>query len=297
MPPEGVPKCAHGDILRFEEILRFVRAVKARVGLRKVHLTGGEPLVRPGVAELVAMLAAEGVGDLALTTNGQDLAAMAGGLKRAGLHRANVSLDSLDERTFASVTHGGELGGVLEGIEAARREGLEPVKLNTLVLRGYNEAAVARMARWAIEHGCTIRFLELMPIGCAKAQFEEWFVPTDEVRARLEKSVALTPLPARPGASSRAFAARWADGLSGEVGFIASRTQPFCDGCTRLRLTSTGRLISCLASGLGRDVRSLLRTPGTAADATLQDVVAGVLGSKQARGEFSTDHAMPTVGG
>jgi len=300
MPPGGVNICDHRELLSFEEIIRFVRLVKSSFGLSKVHLTGGEPLVRRGVTDLVAMLAAEGVTDLALTTNGQCLATQAGDLKRAGLGRVNVSLDSLDERTFSALTRGGKLGHTLDGIDAALREGLAPVKLNTVVLRGHNDAEVTQMVLWAISHDCQIRFLELMPIGCAKGTFKDLFVPESETISRLKQTLrlkALLPAPADISQSSRNFEATDRYGHTGIVGFITPQTRPFCQGCRRLRLSSTGRLVTCLAHGDGPDVRSLLRQGRELAGQELQQVMARELAAKRNRTEFSTLRPMAQVGG
>ncbi len=297
MPSEGVPICDHRDILRFEQIVRFVRVVKSRFGLSKVHITGGEPLVRPGIVELVAMLAAEDIGDLAMTTNAQHLGRLAGPLRKAGLHRLNVSLDTLNDQTFASLTRGGRVPPVLEGIQAALDEGLSPVKLNTVVLRGYNDGEVVDLAVWAIDHGCLVRFLELMPIGCAKSVFENLFVPASEIRRSLEKSFALAPLDYHPGESTRYFLASDSHRRRGKIGFITPQTDPFCGGCRRLRLTSTGTVISCLAKGHGLDIRAVLRDGSQSAEKTLGDILGAELDSKGIRCGFDTGRAMVTVGG
>lgn len=297
MPPDGVPKRRHHEILTFEEIVRFVRVVNSHFRLSKVHITGGEPLLRRGIVDLVAMLADEGISDLALTTNGLRLDQMASDLKRAGLCRVNVSLDSLVEKSFAALTRGGELRAVLAGIEAARREGLDPVKLNALVLRGYNDGEVTALAQWAINRGCCIRFLELMPIGCARSSFAEWFVPASEVRRRLEKAFILTSLPYKTGGSSRNFLATDPSGRHGTIGFITPETQPFCNGCRRLRLTSAGGLIPCLAHGRGTDVKNILRSSRPDVEQALKETIAAELTAKCARLGFSTDQAMVAVGG
>jgi len=297
MPPEGVTKLNHDDILSFEEIVRFVRLVKSRFSLLKVHLTGGDPLVRPSVAGLVRMLADENVADLALTTNGQLLAETARPLKAAGLHRVNISLDSLDDQTYASLTRGGQIKRVLEGIHAALKEGFSPIKLNTVVLRDHNLAEVVSMARWAIERGCRIRFLELMPIGCAKGIFRESFVPYREVLARLAEDLILEALPHAPGQSSRDFLARDSHGRRGVVGFITAQSRPFCRGCRRMRLTSTGQLISCLARGSGPNIREILRAGDERADRMLGEILASELARKRARVGFDTPHIMASVGG
>lgn len=297
MPPEGVCKRSHDEILSFEEILRFVRALKAEFGLTKVHLTGGEPLLRSGLTELIRMLAAEGLPDLALTTNGQLLPATAAPLRGAGLTRLNISLDSLDEDVYRRTSRGGELAGVLAGVESALAAGLAPVKFNTVVLRGYNDGEVVSLARFALEWGCAIRFLELMPIGCAASSFDQLFVPAEEVRARLAKVFSLAPRAVRTGQSSRNFLAADSQGRRGTIGFIAPETQPFCLGCSRMRLTSTGQIIACLARGESQDVRELLCDDSPAAGRALAAAVAGELGNKRTGAGFLSSRPMVSVGG
>jgi len=297
MPPEGVEKREHHEILSYEEIVGFVRALKSRFSFDKIHLTGGEPLVRPDIVKLVSMLAAENVAQLALTTNGLLLGPMARELKSSGLHRANVSFDTLNEKTFEELTRGGNLRLVREGIKTALEEGLAPVKLNTLILRGFNDTEVTALAQWAVENGCHIRFLELMPIGYARADFEKLFVPTTEIKKCLEETFELKPLPVPRGASNREFAARDSDGREGVIGFISSHTRPFCADCSRLRLTSDGHLISCLARGEGPDIKGLLRQKGGQASRELREIVARELNAKEARLDFTTPRPMGTVGG
>jgi len=297
MPAEGVPLRSHDEVLRLEQMVHFVRVLKSCRPLAKVHITGGEPLTRRGILSLVEMLAGQEIRDLAMTTNALGLAEQAAGLKQAGLARVNVSLDSLDPGTFATLTRGGELSPVLEGIDAAVEAGLTPVKLNTVVMNGYNDGEATHLARWALDHGCAIRFLELMPIGCAAPMFRSCFVPASEIRSRLAGSFSLAPLPYACGASSRDFRATDADGRSGIIGFIAPETQPFCDGCSRLRLTSTGELISCLARGRGPNVRHLLSDESPGNRRALQKIIVEALGAKRLRVAFSTKRAMSTVGG
>jgi cyclic pyranopterin phosphate synthase len=294
MPPEGVAKLPHEDILTFEEILHFVRVAKARFGLFKVHVTGGEPLVRAEIARLIRMLADEEIPDLVLTTNGQDLAAKANELRRAGLHRINVSLPSLDEKTYGELTRGGALGRTLGGIAEAQAAGLAPVKLNTVVLRGWNDGEIERLAAFALERGCTIRFLELMPIGCARALAADRFVPASEIRRRVEGAFALTPLAYESGRSSRDFIAEDRHGRRGVIGFISSGTEPFCVGCARLRLTSTGEIIGCLSRGQGIPIRRFLQR---GQDESLATAIRQVLADKAPQPDFRSRRPMIAVGG
>ena len=283
-------------ILSTEEMDRICSAF-IRKGVRKLRITGGEPLVRPGIARLVRMLADEGIADLALTTNGQRLPEMAEDLKHAGLRRVNVSLDSLEPETFRRITRGGDVRRVLRGIDAALRTGLAPVKINTVVLRPHNAREVTDLARFALEAGCQIRFLELMPIGCARGIFRDAFVPASEVRARLEGAFRLVPLPYEAGQTSRNFLASDRSGRRGIVGLISPRTRPFCTGCTRIRLTSTGCLISCLARGDGPSVRELLRSDSPAAARALGEMVTEALSRRTEQRPFDTLRPMPSVGG
>jgi GTP 3',8-cyclase len=299
MPADGVSKHRHEDILSFEQILEFVSLAKSKFDLRKVHLTGGEPLVRKGIVNLVAMIAALGVEDLALTTNACKLATLAGELKDAGLHRVNVSLDSLEPELFAELTRGGHLADVICGIDAALANGLGPIKFNTVVLRGYNDMHIVDMARWAMARGCIIRFLELMPIGYITSRFEELYVSSEEVATRLGEAFDLKPQAYKPGASTKYFDVfDIDDGQSaGRLGLITGQSKPFCSSCRRLRLTSTGKLITCLAHGQGPDIAHLLGSGNLDDRDKLTKIISDELDAKAHRGDFDTGHAMAAVGG
>jgi cyclic pyranopterin phosphate synthase len=297
MPAAGAPQAAREEALSYEEIVRFVRALRASYGLAHVRLTGGEPLVRAEIGELVTMLRAAGVADIALTTNGQRLAERAESLRQAGLNRINISLDSLNAATFAAITCGGVLEKTLAGIAAARRAGLDPIKLNMVVLRGQNDHEAADLVRFSIQHGCQMRFLELMPIGAASAGFEERFVPSAEVRTRLAREFTLAELPVDPQATSRDFVAEDGRGRPAIVGFISPSSEPFCAGCRRLRLTAAGVLIGCLARSEGVPLAPLLRgvlEPDTEA---LCSAVEQALGMKRRNREFLQPWAMVGIGG
>ena len=297
MPEEGVARLRHEDILSFEQIVDFVSMAKAEFDLRKVHLTGGEPLVRKNVVELVKMIAELGVEDLALTTNACKLASLAGELKNAGLRRVNVSLDSLEPETFADLTRGGDLSKVIEGVDAAIENGLGPIKFNTVVLRGRNDAQLVEMARWALDRGCIIRFLELMPIGYIKPSFEKLYVSSEEILKRLSGAFDLQPEPFSPGASTRYFKVSGANGTGGRIGLITGQSKPFCASCRRLRLTSTGKLITCLAHGQGPDISNMLASDNPDDREALKKIISDELDAKAHRGDFDTDHAMASVGG
>ena len=296
MPPEGIDLLPHEDVLRFEEIVRFVRVMCGAYESVKVRLTGGEPLVRRGVVDLVRMIAEIEPSDLALTTNGQRLAEMAGELKRAGLRRVNVSLDSLREDTYARFTRNGDLSRTLAGIDAAVAAGLTPVKLNTNVARGVNSDELGDLVRFAMGRGCEIRFLEMMPIGPAAELSEQWFFPSAEVLAALGKEFTVEPTPTPRGSAARNYSVTDADGRTGTIGVISSCSQPFCAECDRLRLTAAGELIGCLALGEGVDIRPLLRG-GEADEAKLQAAAMAALGSKRNDLDFPTRRNMAGVGG
>ena len=268
----GFRFAARAQILSFEEITRVV-ALATRCGVRKVRLTGGEPLLRRDLAGLVARLAAlPQVEDLALTTNGSLLAAHARALRQAGLSRVTVSLDSLDEQVFRRM-HDVEvpLAAVLAGIAAARAAGLGPVKLNTVVRRGLNQDGILDLADFARNEGHVLRFIEYMDVGHSNGWRLDEVVPAQEIIERIAQVHPLDPLPPRtPGEVARRY--RYRDG-GGEVGVIASVTQPFCGACTRARLTAQGRLYTCLFATEGTDLRAPLR-----AGASDDEIVARLAG-------------------
>lgn len=297
MPPEGIAKRGHDEILRFEQIVRFVRILKSHFGLAKVHLTGGEPLVRPGIVDLIAMLADEGIDDLALTTNGQALADLAAELKDAGLRRVNVSLDTLRADRYTALTRGGELDRTLQGIEAARHCGLTPIKFNVAVLKGINDDELVDLAEFGMKVGSPVRFLEIMPIGAACPHHDEWFVSSDQVRQTLAAAFELRAIPGKSGSSTRYYSVRNDGRADGTIGFISSRTEPFCRGCLRLRLTSTGELIGCLARGEGPAIGPLLRDETVGSDDELVRAVREAITLKRTDRHFTTTKSMGSIGG
>jgi len=296
-PVEGVKLFAHEQILRHEEIVAVVRVLGRHFGLSKVRVTGGEPLVRRGVVDLVALLAAEAVGELAMTTNGFRLPELAGALKRAGLQRVNISIDSLDAACYRELTRGGDLSAALAGIDAAVAAGLSPVKLNATLLRGVNDSEAAALAEFAMARGLTMRFIELMPIGEARGRFDEWFVPARETLDRLRERFELTALPRRGGSASREFRIAARDGRTGTVGVISSASEPFCDDCARLRLTATGELIGCLARREGVPIAPLLRRDGGPDEPAIAAAARAVLAAKRTTCDFRNDRNMVQVGG
>ena len=248
----------HDELLTFEEITRFAR-VAVSLGVTKIRLTGGEPLLRRDVDQLVAMLAGiDGLTDLTLTTNGSTLAQKAELLAQAGLQRVTVSLDSLDDATFARLNDVDfPVARVLQGIKAAERAGLAPIKVNMVVRRGQNEESVLPMARFAREQGYTLRFIEYMDVGHTNGWALEEVVPSAELVAAIDAELPLEPLtPLYQGEVAARY--RYRDG-GGEIGVISSVTQPFCAGCTRARLTAEGALYTCLFGTDSVDVRATLR--------------------------------------
>jgi len=258
MPAEGIPLRRHEDILHYEEIERAVR-VAVGMGIRFVRLTGGEPLARKGLADLVAMLrGVPGLQELSMTTNGTLLAGHARTLAEAGLDRVNISLDSLRPERFARITRLGELEDVLIGIQAAEEAGLVPLKLNTVVMRGVNDDEVIELARLTLQHPWHVRFIEPMPLGSHILWEGDRYVPASEVRQRIE--AVLGPLAATQGPRGNGPARTYRlQGSLGTVGLITPWSQHFCPSCNRLRLTSDGRLRPCLLSDIEVDLRGPLR--------------------------------------
>jgi cyclic pyranopterin phosphate synthase len=289
MPVTGLAKFPREKILSFEHIIRFVSIIQTHFELAKIHITGGEPLVRANLTELVLALARETPVDMALTTNGQRLAEMAGDLRRAGLRRVNISLDSLRPETFARLTRGGNLARTIAGIQTARREGLNPIKLNTVVMRGDNDGELSDFVRFALENACQIRFLELMPIGCAKTIFHDRFVAGNEVRDRLEREFDLIPMGRAKGSSSHCFRLRDDHGRETVLGLISPYSDSFCDSCQRLRLSSDGRLFACLTHKTGFNIRPWLNDDSAASREAIREIIAQSLSSKT----LTTRHCQP----
>jgi cyclic pyranopterin phosphate synthase len=261
------------EILSFEEIARLV-GVFAELGVSKVRLTGGEPLLRKDLEKLVTLVAqTPGIEDVALTTNGSLLSSRAESLRAAGLDRVTVSLDSVDPATFALL---GDtkipLARVLDGIAAAKDAGLTPVKLNAVIQRGVNDDGLLDLVDYARDHGHVLRLIEFMDVGATNAWQRSEVVPASEI---IDRIAAVHPLEPAPASRYGEVARRWtyADG-AGEVGVITSVTQPFCTDCTRARLTATGELFTCLFASKGQDLRALLRAG--ASDDDLRDTVTAV---------------------
>ena len=253
------------ELLSFEEIERLVR-IFVGLGVEKVRLTGGEPLVRRDLEQLVVSLAAvPGVRDLTLTTNGVLLAALAQKLKAAGLHRVTISLDADDDETFMRLNDAGvPVSKVMAGIEAAEAAGLGPIKLNMVVKRGWNEHAILPMARRFRGTGRILRFIEYMDVGHSNGWRLDDVVSADQILRTIAAEFPLEPMePTAQGEVAERY--RYADG-TGEIGVIASVSRPFCGDCNRARLSADGQLYTCLFATSGNDLRSLLRGGATDAD-------------------------------
>jgi cyclic pyranopterin phosphate synthase len=256
MPPEGERKLRHKDILRYEELLRIAR-IAIKLGINKIRLTGGEPLIRKGIQEFIPMLTAlSGLDDVSLTTNGVCLRNNLETLKAAGIKRINVSLDSLKRLNFKLITRFDYFNEVWEGIEKARDMGFYPIKINIVIMKGINDNEVLDFARLAIEQPYRVRFIECMPIGLQTNNIA--FVSNSEI----EKTIVnrFGPLiPISHGHNDGPATRSQFDGGKGEIGFISAISDPFCKDCNRLRLTANGAILPCLLSNTEVDIKDPLR--------------------------------------
>jgi GTP 3',8-cyclase len=266
-------------ILSFEEIERLA-GLLAQLGVEKIRLTGGEPMLRHDLELLVAKLAAvEGIQEICLTTNGTHLAEKCCLLKAAGLDRINVSIDTLDPAKFKAITKRGDLDEVLRGLMAAKDCGLSPIKINTVVEKGVNDDEILALVEFAREHGLGMRFIEYMDVGNANNWTENKLVPKRKILETIRQKYELREL-GREGDRAPAVDYEYADG-GGELGIIASVTEPFCGSCSRARLTADGKLVTCLFSDSGFDLRPLLR--GTASDDEILEALRGVWSARTDR--------------
>ena len=271
MPEEGMQWLPRDQLLTFEEITRVTRVMVERFGLESVRLTGGEPTVRAELHVLVEMLAGLGV-ELAMTTNGASLGLVAHRLRRAGLHRINISCDSLRRDRFQAMTRRDALHQVLDGIDAALDAGFDPVKMNSVVIRGMNDDEVVDIAAFGREKGVQPRFIEFMPLDADGVWTKDQVVPAQEIVDAIDAVFPLEPAGQGPEPAARW---RYKDG-AGEIGVIASVTQPFCASCDRVRLTAEGEFRSCLFAVREADLRAVLRGGGSDDDlaSAIEDEVA-----------------------
>jgi GTP 3',8-cyclase len=270
MPAEGLEWLAKQAVMSAGEIVRIVKVGVEQLGVRELRLTGGEPLVRHDLVEIISALRANHPDlPISMTTNGVGLAKKAAALKNAGLTRINVSLDSLHEETFTKLTRRPFLNQVLAGVDAAWAAGLGPVKLNAVLMRGINDVESPQLLAWALERGYELRFIEQMPLDADHGWTRRNMITAAEIRALLSRDFVLSPDPrARDGAPAERFEVRRraagssdADGpVLGTVGIIASVTEPFCSDCRRTRITAEGKIMSCLFSREEYDLLGLLRS-------------------------------------
>jgi GTP 3',8-cyclase len=303
MPKEGLSQIGHDDILRYEEIHRIIR-IAAGIGIMKVRITGGEPLVRRGVADFIASLhTIPGLKEMSLTTNGILLEGCAEGLFAAGIRRINVSLDSLDAEKYARITRGGEIQAVLRGIRKARETGFSPIKINVVAIKGFNDNEILDFARLTLDNPYQIRFIELMPLGHAGIENSGRYLSNAVIRERIETMGRLEPVTGRGnGIDGPAQIYRLADS-TGEIGFISPVSHHFCRTCNRLRLTADGHLRTCLLSDDETDLKEALRSGCD--DGAIRELIRGAISRKPERHDIACreEHIkkcmkeMPEIGG
>ncbi len=299
MPEEGIPLIPHQEILTYEELLRVI-SVFVTEGISKVRLTGGEPLVRKGVVDFISRLSRmEQIEDLSLTTNGIFLGELACHLKKAGLKRVNISLDSLRRERFAQITRRDDFNRVWAGIEAAIREGLSPIKINMVAIQGVNDDEIESFARLTFEYPLTIRYIEYMPSGNGKVWQESDTLTISKIRSRLERVGKLIVIPSdRWDGPAKRFRI---EGAAGEIGLIGPVSSHFCDDCNRLRLTSDGKIRTCLFSDEEIDLKEILRRGGT--DSQIREQILSALATKPKRHQINTNQfkkcqrSMSAIGG
>ena len=300
MPDENIRFKPRAEILTFEEIERLAR-VFAQLGVNKLRLTGGEPLVRAGLPDLIRMLNdIAGIEDIALTTNGLLLAEHAEALKQAGLQRVNISLDTLQEETFQKISRRPGLEKVLAGIAAAQEVGFEKIRLNAIAIRGLTEEDIIPLGNFARERGLELRFIEFMPLDAENNWQTDQVLGGEVIRSQLEDAFGPLLPAERPDPSQPATDFVFADG-GGRIGFINPVTQPFCSACNRLRVTAEGNLRNCLFSIVEWDARAVLRDGGT--DEQLADLIRQCVLAKKpghgidSEGFVKPERAMYQIGG
>jgi GTP 3',8-cyclase len=301
--PHGEPPIAPKEqMLSYEEI-EYVCDIFVELGIEKIRLTGGEPMMRRDIETIISKLAvlkAEGLLDLALTTNGYFLPDRAQSLKEAGLDRITISLDSLKRDVFKQMTGVDVLDRVLSGIEAAKQAGLQPIKINAVIVRDHNEDEVADFAAFAREHDVKMRFIEFMPLDSGHEWAREQVVSGREIRERINDQFPLVPVDAYRG-SETSSRYRFADGAPGEIGIIAPVTEPFCGACSRIRLTADGQIRTCLFSTIEHSLRDVVRTGATRPE--IIDFIETVVMKKEPRhyindpGFVAPSRTMSFIGG
>lgn len=258
MPPGGSELKDREEILTFEEILEIIKH-GVTLGVNKIRLTGGEPLVRKDITSLIKQISRiNGINDIALTTNGVYLKEYASDLKQSGLSRLNISLDTMKSDRFAEITRGGNIQDVFDGVEEVLKAGFTGTKMNAVVMRGQNDDEILDFVRYILERDIEMRFIELMASGWKNMVDEDRFIPSSEIKEKVREVGELIPVKEREGGGPATIYK--IKGAMGSIGFISAVSKPFCSTCNRLRLTSDGKLRSCLLSGGEVDVKSMLRS-------------------------------------
>jgi GTP 3',8-cyclase len=278
----------HDEILSWRELERLAK-IFSLLGIRKVRITGGEPLVRAGVEEFIAAIDAIGFPDLSMTTNGHLLAERCDRLVAAGLDRINISLDSLDREKFERITRTKSFDTVMRGIDAAQKSLLAPAKINAVLVRGLNDDEIESFAGFARQRGVIMRFIEFMPLDADRHWTRASVVPAAEVYQRIHARWPLEPIPHEQSETARKY--KFSDGAPGEIGLIAPVTQPFCGHCSRIRLTADGKLRTCLFSKDDHDLRALLREG--ASDEDLVAYIRSIVMEKEAGHRINSPDFLP----
>lgn len=278
MPEEGISCLRHEDILNYEELCRIIR-ISTEIGIRKVRITGGEPLVRRGIVGFIKSLhSIEYLNDVSMTTNGILLEGFAEGLFNAGMRRINVSLDSLDPDKYRQITRLGDLQVVLRGIEKARNTGFSPIKINVVAIKGFNDDEILDFARLTFDYPFQVRFIELMPLGDAGIESDGRFLSNDTIIKKIEALGRLEYLHRGQNGTDGPADIYRLEGSKGQIGLISAITHNFCSSCNRLRLTADGQLRTCLLTDEETDLRLPLRAG--CSDAELQDIIEGAIAKK-----------------
>jgi len=284
-PKEDFSLKGHQDILRYEEIIRVI-SIAVKMGFIKIRVTGGEPLVRRGVIDFLASLkSVTGLQDISLTTNGILLDEFACDIFAAGVHRINISLDSLDKDKYSHITGGGNIDAVLRGIAKAEEAGFSPIKINTVAIKGFNDDEVLAFARLAIDKPFQVRFIELMPLGKAQSGQNSEYLPTSQVLEKISAKYTLEEMPGKRFKSDGPARIFKIKGGLGEIGFINPVSNHFCSSCNRLRLTADGKLMSCLLQQEEIDLKTALRKNCT--DAELENIISQAILSKPKHHELN----------
>jgi len=276
MPKEGMSQIGHDDVFRYEEILRVTK-IAAKKGISKIRITGGEPLVRKNIVGFIADInRIRGIEDISITTNGVLLKNYAAALKDAGIHRVNISLDSLDKDKYRKITRIGNIDDVFQGITAARLNGFNPIKINFVPLKGINDDELCAVAKLTLDRPVHIRFIEFMPVNVDNEWSNVHYIPNERIRKKIETIAPLIPVE-RKVLTGPAQMFRFENAL-GQIGFISPLSNHFCASCNRLRLTADGKLRTCLFSDQETDLKAAMRRGCT--DSQLEDIITRAIMNK-----------------